>query len=372
MSYNNNKNRIEERVYSVTMTEDELRLFSEFLEQKEFENKSKERFGDFAETTGPMTDGELERYQEFLKERGASEEEIGKTDEQNTYWGLSNLSKEYENKNMPVEAQVSLGKIRTSPTFYPVTLSKDERRGYLHKIQDGKHRMSEKFVIEKNKDAEKILDTQRDLRFKHDLAKSNSKNAKGLYQEDLNNDDRYHDWNDADLKEALSKNSVDDHWEGAEWDGISSGRDRLNKIADDSKDIINKESDLAKSKYDDKYSSKRIEKFLDKKIDADKAKNIVDRRHKKDTDYLAKDTEKGRNRDNFHISDLGRKWNDTGIVYNEALGRNLNKDAAIAAGVTAGLVGGGIALKKHLKKKKQEKELAENKYKTSDDKKKKK
>ena len=31
MNYNNNKNRIEERVYSVTMTEEELRLFSEFL-----------------------------------------------------------------------------------------------------------------------------------------------------------------------------------------------------------------------------------------------------------------------------------------------------------------------------------------------------
>ena len=31
MSYNNKKNRIEERVYSVTMTEEELKLFSEFL-----------------------------------------------------------------------------------------------------------------------------------------------------------------------------------------------------------------------------------------------------------------------------------------------------------------------------------------------------
>ena len=37
MSYEMNKNRVEERVYSVTMTEDELKLFSEFLEeQKEF------------------------------------------------------------------------------------------------------------------------------------------------------------------------------------------------------------------------------------------------------------------------------------------------------------------------------------------------
>ena len=37
---NNKKDRIEERVYSVTMTEDELRLFSEFLEQREFNSKA--------------------------------------------------------------------------------------------------------------------------------------------------------------------------------------------------------------------------------------------------------------------------------------------------------------------------------------------
>lgn len=36
MSYDKKKNRIEERVYSVTMTECELRLFSEFLEQRGF------------------------------------------------------------------------------------------------------------------------------------------------------------------------------------------------------------------------------------------------------------------------------------------------------------------------------------------------
>lgn len=35
MSYNN-KNRDEERVFSVTMTEEELSLFSEFLEQREY------------------------------------------------------------------------------------------------------------------------------------------------------------------------------------------------------------------------------------------------------------------------------------------------------------------------------------------------
>lgn len=39
MDYNN-KNRVEEKVFSVTMTEEELKLFSEFLEQKEFNSKA--------------------------------------------------------------------------------------------------------------------------------------------------------------------------------------------------------------------------------------------------------------------------------------------------------------------------------------------
>ena len=41
MSYNNKENRIEERVYSVTMTEEELKLFSEFLEQKIYTGPTK-------------------------------------------------------------------------------------------------------------------------------------------------------------------------------------------------------------------------------------------------------------------------------------------------------------------------------------------
>ena len=32
MSYDKKKSRVEERVYSVTMTEEELKLFSEFLQ----------------------------------------------------------------------------------------------------------------------------------------------------------------------------------------------------------------------------------------------------------------------------------------------------------------------------------------------------
>ena len=76
------------------------------------------------------------------------------------------------------------------------------------------------------------------------------------------------------------------------------------------------------------------------------------------------DAERGRSRDNFHISDINRKGEDTRIGYNEATGRSLNKDAAIAAGVTAGLGLGIHAIRKHNKKKKAGKDQIESKYKT--------
>ena len=107
-----------------------------------------------------------------------------------------------------------------------------------------------------------------------------------------------------------------------------------------------------------------------KRINGDEAEAIVNNRVALDEKYKT----------NPHDTDgirevgthLGRRWDDAKMVYGEALdGRSLGKDAALAAAGTAALVGGGIALKKHLKKKKQEKELAENKYKTSDKKKKK-
>ena len=41
MSYKMPENRIEERVYSVTMTEEELRLFSEFLSERSYSRKKK-------------------------------------------------------------------------------------------------------------------------------------------------------------------------------------------------------------------------------------------------------------------------------------------------------------------------------------------
>lgn len=138
------------------------------------------------------------------------------------------------------------------------------------------------------------------------------------------------------------------------------------------KRFINIENSLDTSGYDNKYSAKGVEKILNNRINSTQAKNIILRRQKKDSEYLIKDVEKGNNRDKFKMSDIGRRWNDAGLVYNEALGRNLNKDAAIAAGVTASLGASAYALHRHLKNKKKEKELVKDKYKTDSDKKKKK
>ena len=370
------------KLYSVEMTETELRLFSEFLGQKEFDESFyhygyKGSIEDFDERT-------RKKLVDESKDRGEryGNEEIERFDYRHPYTtaaGIKKTSENYEDKNLPVDAQIVLGRYRQSSEYVPeVTKDKED---YLKNVSDGKHRMSRKFVIEKDKIAGKLLDDQRELntREKYDNNLANQANrernkalieSRHLKKEDPETFNRIKNNVDFEAETARdrairSRDAALNHWYRSR-----GARDKLDSIAYESSDIINKESDLAKSKYDDKYSSKRVEKWLDKKIDADKAKNIVDRRHSNDSKYQERDTEKGRNRDNFHISDINRKWEDTGIVYNEATGRSLNKDAAIAAGVTAGLGAGAYALHKHLKNKKKEKELVKDKYKTDSDKKK--
>lgn len=69
-------------------------------------------------------------------------------------------------------------------------------------------------------------------------------------------------------------------------------------------------------------------------------------------------------------SQFKKNLHDATLLYEANTGRSLGKDAAIAAGVTAGLGAGAYALHKHLKNKKKNKDQAENKYKTDSDKKK--
>ena len=144
-------------------------------------------------------------------------------------------------------------------------------------------------------------------------------------------------------------------------------KDALNKqtqkLTQSSSAIVN-ENRLRKSGYDDKYSSKVLERVLDRKIDSDDASAIAHHRSAANNTY-EKDSGGNIIRGNV-LEELKRHYKDSDIVYGEAFnGRSLGKDAAIAAAV----VGSGVALRKHIKKKKQEKELAESKYNRSRDKK---
>lgn len=146
--------------------------------------------------------------------------------------------------------------------------------------------------------------------------------------------------------------------------------DALDRHGDNIEDVYKNEEKLKRVGYDDRYSAKGVEKLVGRQIDADEAHNIIKRRSELSDSYARKKgiiekSERGL------MGEVGRRWDDAKMVYGEALdGRSLGKDAAMAAGATAALVGGGIALKKHLKKKKMGKEIAESKYKTSGKKKK--
>jgi hypothetical protein len=146
--------------------------------------------------------------------------------------------------------------------------------------------------------------------------------------------------------------------------------DALGRHGNNIGDIYKNEEKLKRVGYDGRYSAKGIEKLVGRQIDAEEAHNIIKKRSDLSDSYARKKgiiekSERGL------VGEVGRRWDDAKMVYGEALdGRSLGKDAALAAAGTAALIGGGIALRKHLKKKKQEKEIAEKKYKTSDKKKK--
>lgn len=71
MDYNNNKNRDEERVFSVIMTEDELSLFSEFLkEQNHPFNTSREK------DAKDFTSAVMNKYDEKIRTNNSSRNKI--------------------------------------------------------------------------------------------------------------------------------------------------------------------------------------------------------------------------------------------------------------------------------------------------------
>ena len=283
----------EERIYSVTMTEDELRLFSEFLEQKVFFDDSKS----------------------------------------NSKWLKShNSTKELEN---PKEEDVR--RVGKRPDLIP-------------KIEEA--------VDEAKKGFDSLAFVENNYKDKSAIYKlSDSQRMSKRFIEDKNPEFQ-------DLYKIKNKTTVDpETWstENLKHDAELAGK----KMAAHARTaaIIDNERYLQDTGYDKKYAARGLERVLGRRISGDEAEAIVNNRITLNNEHVVPHDKDGLREAALHI---GRRWDDAKMVYGEALdGRSLGKDAAMVAGASAALVGGGMALKKHLKKKRQEKELAESKYKTS-------
>ena len=250
----------EERIYSVTMTEEELRLFSEFLGQKSFDNKDYEKAEGILRraSRGELSDPDRESY------IGAASEYLAEGD------------------TRAAAAQKAINEGRDNPT------QENFDRAVKFVTNYGKH-------VE---DSDQIIDAKK----------------KSII--DLNN---------------LSKEK----------------NRRMNEI-------LSEDPNKSEEKYNPKTDKPLVE------IDEDVPIITEPGEEDKDTLALADRVRHDEEQKKNLIGD--NKKSD---------GRSLGKDAAIAAGAIAVLGAGAYGLHKYLKKKKAEKELAENKYKTSDKKKKK-
>ena len=158
---------------------------------------------------------------------------------------------------------------------------------------------------------------------------------------------------------------------------ISSIKDSLSAMGEASRlgnkllDIHEGEQQLNTSGYDDKYSSKGMERLMEKRLKDNDYKDIVDKRLAAQDKYAQSDdidTSGFMGKVKNAGRDLGRKFEDSSIVYEAGTdGRSLGKDAAMVAG---GLAATGLAvhaIRKHRKAKKQAKKNASDKFKTSEE-----
>ena len=241
----------EERIFSVTMTEEELRLFSEFLGQKEFY---------YAPAIAAIRQGiNSKRAQEYIEQHGDLDQNYNRMSIRHALGEANNIedrSQEINQITNNPEKQLFGGRIKWH--------SKDQRS-----------RLTDLYNTQRQADT-RLVD-----------------NLKG-------------------------------------------------------------ERILRDSGYDDKYSSKFMERVMDKKLDSSDASTIIDKRVAKSAEYNS-DPNAGR------FGDIKRKFDDASIVYEAGTdGRSLGKDAALAAAGAAALGIGIHAIKKHRKKKKEAQALLES------------
>lgn len=154
--------------------------------------------------------------------------------------------------------------------------------------------------------------------------------------------------------------NVDDNTLKERYAAGSKAANELNEGIVRVRQTIDREEDLRKTGYDDRYSARGLENKLRKRIDADEAYNIAEKRSNLNKSYLESDKKAP-----GIIKNLGRKWNDASMVYNEATDdRSLGKDLAIATGAAVALGVGAKALVRHIDRKRLEKKIVKSKYKT--------
>ena len=283
------------KLYSVEMTETELRMFSEFLGQKYF--------------------SEDEDYKEFLRETG-------------TYFHSPNFDRE--------QAEV-------------MDRTKDSVRNYY----------DSDFLVKSNS---------------YDIAENEmSNNMKKAANADLYLY-KHPEVENTELGKKIRENS-NKIWEreGKSWLS-DKAKERREQRASDWANTLHMEGKFRKDSVDNLLNNYEEERKTDsaKKYNPKTDKPLVelnedipiitDESEKEDTTDLIK-FQRDRKKEEF-ISDIKRIPSRASELYKEDTGRSLGKDAAIAAGVTAGLGFGIHAIRKHNKKKKASKDQIESKYKT--------
>ena len=281
------------KVYRVNLTEGELKLFSEFLEQRSFNSYKDERVYSKSKNREILlvSDDEEEQMDEtynIAQKMKRPFDSKGNFDSIGLNKYPQTAAKEYSPENAwdphslniqnaarwGIEDNEKLTKGEKAVFTQDLDIDA-EKSNWWHKpqkmpevVKDGNHRMSKKYIKSLDKEGKKYMKTImpaiRDADLEGRYGDFTKKQAL-----DLINADTYH----AKTHEGL--------------------RNKMGKTIK----LIDMESDLKDSGYDDNYSAKLTERWLRRKIDPEEAYNIAERRYKLDSKYKnSKNTESKRER----------------------------------------------------------------------------
>lgn len=302
MSYDNT-NRSGVRVFSVTMTESELRLFSEFLDQKNFNDE-------VDEAIRKATRGELSEIDAKIAAIEGWDESTG---------GKSK------------SAQKAIDLAREDPM-------NDEKfnraKDYTDRFADSVDHSDQ--IVEQRRKA--LLDLNKVSKERNERELSS---IAGLSR---NNQSTYN----PKVREVSIIDSMDEIEE--EPTPLELQKQRNAKLG-----IPEKLQEVDPVVREDTAEIRKIKRDNLKEKYTNKARQGVD--------YAKRKTNQG-------IDYVKDKYNALDDKYDELFGRDLGRDAAIAAGATAALGASAYGVHRYLKNKKKNKEEAEKKYTTSDKKKK--